>query len=712
MTTTLQKANSEVSKYNKESHTLEEYLDLVSENPEWAVDSVQYLLNAIEHFGTRTVIERGEEKERWRFFDDPANNGEHAVLGNTEELNNLVDSIKRKTRQEGQNNKVVWITGPTATGKSELKRCFVNGIRAYAKTEEGRRFTLEWSIDSLSEPSLTYNDHSDEDKEWFKSPVNVNPLSVLPGETREDFISSLDSDYSYDIENDIDPFSREAYSFLKEEHDSFEEAVSAEHLRVVSYIPEMGDGLGILHTEDSGNVKDRMVGSWMRESMEEFASRGRRNAQAFTYDGVLAQGNSCISLVEDSNHHVDLFQKLMNVCEENFVKLDNEIMMHLDTLIIAISNPDFEDQLNQYADKVEEDPLKALRRRLEKYEFNYITSFLLETQLLKKELTNEVVFWECDTEEQFEKASDSFEIFGTHISPHALEAAAFYNVLTRLGSNNTPLFDSEIALFYERGYHLDGTEKVHYDADEIVLDGDGEVGIPVTFTSDIISRLAQSEEDVIMPKELIVEIRNSLEEEPMFSGPESDMYRTDAGEAVEYADKQMREDVLNAMVAGHNPTEEDVENYVDWLFAWEDEREDDYEAIKIKDFETSYLGLNPHSYKDDSKPNAKVRNFRRKKIIEPIGPAVWGTKGDDEELMLRSDALEFILDDTDWPRVGQIYDNLDMSQWNEPPEGSATESLKEKTIENMVGMGYTRKSAEIASARVISVFPPNLNQGD
>ena len=67
--------------------SLDDYVERVLTNPIAAASGPRYLLAAIESQGTRTVEERGEEMDRYRFFDDPFNDGEHAVLGNTAALN-------------------------------------------------------------------------------------------------------------------------------------------------------------------------------------------------------------------------------------------------------------------------------------------------------------------------------------------------------------------------------------------------------------------------------------------------------------------------------------------------------------------------------------------------------------------------------------------------------------------------------------------------
>ncbi|OYR90359.1 kinase anchor protein, partial [Halorubrum sp. E3] len=125
--------------------SLDEYVDRVLANPTAAASGARYLLAAVESQGTREVRERGETLDRYRFFDDPANDGEHAVLGNTRALNGFVDDLRAAATGRGGDETIVWVDGPTATGKSEFKRCLVNGLRAFSKTDAGRRYTVEWN---------------------------------------------------------------------------------------------------------------------------------------------------------------------------------------------------------------------------------------------------------------------------------------------------------------------------------------------------------------------------------------------------------------------------------------------------------------------------------------------------------------------------------------------------------------------------------------
>ena len=715
MTNPIQQAEEEYSKQESEEYSLEEFLEYAEENPNAVANSVQYLVNAIEHFGTRTVVEYGEEKERYRFFDDPVNDGEHAVLGNTEELNEFVASLKRKAASDGENDKIIWFTGPTATGKSELKRCLLNGLQAYAQTESGKRYTLKWSLDSLSSSGMSYGDGFVDEKDWYKSPVHVNPLAVLPKSVREDYIDLLNSedDTYVSFDGQLDPFSRVAYEHLEKEYDSFSDIVSEQHLKVVSYAPDIGEGFGLLQSEDGGNPKQKIVGSWMQDAMQQYANRGRKNAQAFTYDGLLSQGNSLVSVVEDAQHHSEVFTKLMNVCEENVVKLDNKITMHVDSLIICISNPDFEAALKEFEDAGSKDPQKALRRRLEKYEFDYLTSLVLETQLLIKHLTKDAVFWdEEEAEELIDHVSIPIEKYGTHFSPHAVEAAAYYNVVSRLEEGDVG--KKAKITYYDKGYNIVNNERVEYNENELRADFDGEEGIPITYTEEVLSSLAYNSEGPVMPHDVIQAIVDGFEDSPVFGGAEASGYKTEKPLVSSYINQKMEEDLLDAMVAEDDITRDEIHSYVDSLFAWYEGDEDNYDDYELREFEKAYFNAGEEEYNDSAKPSSLIQTFRKDKIINPINKYIYDNKDehDPEDIPIEECyTLQTLLEEESWERVEQLYPNLDYTLWKNPPANSETEEVKNKTIENMKEMGYTKESAELASARIINNRNEVVNNG-
>jgi len=734
-----------------EPMSLRAYVELVFENPTVASHASKYLLEAIEAAGTRTVIEEGELEERYRFFDDPANDGEHAVLGNTEVLNDFVDDLRAIASGHGKAEKIIWFAGPTATGKSELKRCLVNGLREYSKTPAGRRYTLEWNVSGAATEGsgFTYGDDrvGDED-EWYASPVQVHPLSVFPQEVRTALLADLneriDDQVPVRVAGALDPFSREAYDYLEEQYrrqgrESLFSAISdPRHLRVKNYVVDVGEGVGVLHSEDSGTPKERLVGSWMGEMLRELDSRGRKNPQAFSYDGVLSQGNGGLTIVEDAAQHADLLQKLLNVPDERRVKLDKGIGMDLDTQLVIISNLDLEAQLNQHAERHGQDPLKALKRRLAKHEFTYLTNLSLEAQLLHRELTDHTEVWHADSYADLEaKIREPMvvairrgggETVEKELAPHAVEAAALYSVVTRLDDTDLPpsldLVDK--ALLFDQGYLQEGDERIEMDDFEFDSPtADGKNGIPVTYTRDVLADLLHGTQDrhhpdlpvehVIMPRDVLNALVEGLVEAPVFSAAERNEYEDRVVTVKDHVLTRQEEDVLAAMMYDRGVEEATVEEYVEHVYAWatgsdiENERGErgEPDPLKMKVFETDHLGRFEADDYDGKEPSPAVREFREGKIITAINRHAWEHRTEDfriDEVDLREiPVIEAVLDATDWNDVRRVHEDFEPAQWDDPPSHTETATLKETTIQNMVDLfGYTEESAELTSRHVVN----------
>ncbi|EMA07853.1 putative serine protein kinase, PrkA [Haloarcula vallismortis] len=731
--------------------SLAEYVDAVLETPQLAAHASKYLLDAIEDAGTRMVIEEGEEKERYRFFDDPYNDGEHAILGNTEVLNAFVDDLRSIAAGRGKDEKIIWLEGPTATGKSELKRCLINGLREYSKTPEGRRYTVEWNVAGAggSATSMTYGNAAIEDEDdWYESPVQAHPLTVFPDDVRTDLLAEvnerLDDHIPIRVDGELDPFSREAYDFLEEQYrrqgetDLFSAVTQPAHLRVKNFVVDVGHGIGILHSEDEGTPKERLVGSWMHGMLRELDSRGRKNPQAFSYDGVLSQGNGLLTVVEDAAQHADLLQKLLNVPDESHVKLDKGIGMDVDTQLVIISNPDLEAQLNKHADREGQDPLKALKRRLDKHEFTYLTNLSLEAQLLRRELTNETQVWDPETWDELETwiqepltisvRDEVASATDKELAPHTVESAALYAVVSRLDSAEIPtgldLVDK--ALLFDRGYLMEGDERVDiedYDLETTAEDGDH--GIPVTYVRDIIADLLHESQDrhhpdlpvehVLMPRDVLNAVAEGLEDAPVFSTGEATEYEERVVTVKNYIFGQQEQDVLDAMMRDKRVDEATVEEYIEQVYAWEsddqieNERGElvDPDPLKMKVFEIEHLGRFDEKNYDGNDPDHAVEQFRTDKIITALNRHAWQRR--DEEFRVSDvnpkeiPVINTVLGSYDWDDIKRTYEDFEPGQWDNPPSGTETARLKAKALDNMVEMfDYTPASAELTSRHVMS----------
>jgi predicted Ser/Thr protein kinase len=771
----LRDADRDLEDTYEEPISLSEYVDRLLETPTIGAHASRYLLAAIEAAGTRTVIERGERRERYRFFDDPENDGEHAVLGNTGMLNDFVADLRSIAAGRGNDESIIWFSGPTATGKSELKRCLINGLRQFSKTPAGKRYTVEWNLAEGGDRGLTYGDAGDDDgDDWHRSPVQIHPLSVFPAAVRDDILGDLADRIGNDIpvrlDTGLDPFSREAYDELAKRYreqgvpELFSAVTDRRHLRVSNYVVDIGQGIGVLHAEDVGGPKERLVGAWMPEMLRELDSRGRKNPQAFSYDGVLSQGNAGITVIEDAAQHADLLGKLLNVSDEGRVKLDKAIGMDVDTQLIVISNPDLDAQLDQGAERGGEDPLKALKRRLTKHEFGYLTELSLEVELLRRELTGDRSVWidpavaSTDGESSPRGSTDGKSrggeptVGGTpavpdretritapvavdvheadqtvqrEFAPHALEAAALYNVVTRLDSEDLPggLDLVEKALLFDRGYvEADGERRGIEEFDFDPAADDGDHGIPVTYARDVMADLVGAGtdrthpdlpvEDVLTPGDVLDAMAEQLESAPVFADAERREFETRVAGVREYVLDRQEADVLEAMLAEHRPDEETVAEYVEHVTAWAtgeqvdtDRGPADPDPLTMKVFETEHLGRFSEADYDGTSPGTVVEQFRREEITTGLNRRAWEQRGEGFEAgdvdLTAVPVLQEVLAENDWDDVRRTFEDLDPNQWENPPSGTETERIKQATLSRMAEQGYSPAAAELTSRRVV-----------
>ncbi|EMA60695.1 PrkA family serine protein kinase [Halorubrum lipolyticum] len=753
--------------------SLEEYVDRVLADPTAAASGARYLLAAVESQGTREVRERGERLERYRFFDDPFNDGEHAVLGNTGALNAFVDDLRAAAAGRGNDETIVWIDGPTATGKSEFKRCLVNGIREFSKTESGRRYTVEWNVTGAGTgrgggagaASLSYGDGGDAGA-WYRSPVQTHPLSVFPEAVRESIADAVDDDaYPIAADVDLDPFSREAYDHLESVYrdegrrDLFSAITDRDHLRVTSYVVDVGEGIGVLHAEDDGSPKERLVGSWMGGMLRELDSRGRKNPQAFSYDGVLSQGNGVATVVEDASQHADLLRRLLNVPDERRVKLDKGIGMDLDTQLIVISNPDLDAELDRHAEREGADPLKALKRRLTRHEFRYLTNRRLEAELLRREVggprgvpTVDGIEGDGETEATLDDpaapdgdparapASEPGAAALTigvrdgdggvterELAPHAVGAAALYAVVTRLDTDDLPAGIDlvEKADLYETGEirrDRSGEEQPITVDDVEFGDGDGRNGVPVTYVRDVVAELLGSDADrshpelpverVIMPTDVLDAMAGGLSDAPVFSRSEVAEFESRKAPVAERVRERQRADVVDAILAEETVSEATVAEYVEHVYAWdadepvETERgPEEPDALAMKVFETETLGRFDEGDYRGTDPGESVATFRRERVIRALTRYAWRNRGDafsvDDVELGEIPELKAVLESNDLADVKRRFPDLDPAEWTDPPADTETERTKAATIDRLVDRGYSPASAELTSRAVM-----------
>jgi non-specific serine/threonine protein kinase len=488
--------------------------------------------------------------------------------------------------------------------------------------------------------------------------------------------------------------------------------------------------------------------------VRELDSRGRKNPQAFSYDGVLSQGNGVATIVEDASQHADLLRRLLNVPDENRVKLDKGIGMDVDTQLIMLSNPDLDAELDRHAAKEGADPLKALKRRLTRHEFRYLTDRGLEAALLRREIAGQTRASDVEIGSSStgsagediggsERTQDGIGTVSDHVrravrttvrdddgqtrkrelAPHAIGAAALYAVITRLEADDLPddIGLVEKARLFETG-ELRREEEVITIDDVSFGDSDGQTGIPVTYTRDVIADLLSEESDrghpeipvarVVMPHDVLDAMVDGLVDAPVFSDGERKTFESRHASVAERVRERQRTDVVDAALAAESVSAETIAEYVEHVYAWdagepiETERgPESPDSLVMKVFETETLGRFGDGDYRGTEPSDRVKKFRREQVIHALTRHAWRNRGDEFNVdnidLSAIPELRSVLESNSLVDLKNRFPELDPGEWDDPPADTETARLKTKTVDRMTEQGYSLAAAELTSRAVM-----------
>src|SRR5262249_1596966 len=153
------------------------YLDIVRSHPEVTRTAHQRIYDMIMSYGTYPIDEgRRDGQVRYRFFDDPENNGEDAIYGLTEPLMQLVNVFRSAALKYGSERRVLLLHGPVGSSKSTIARLLKRGLERYARKPEGALYSFGWKED---DSSITWD------------PMHGEPLQLVPHAFREEVCRNL-----------------------------------------------------------------------------------------------------------------------------------------------------------------------------------------------------------------------------------------------------------------------------------------------------------------------------------------------------------------------------------------------------------------------------------------------------------------------------------------------------------------------------------------
>src|ERR1700689_2066555 len=163
--------------------SFEDYLGVVKANPQVTRNAFQRAYDMIIRYGIEEYTDNKKKLIRYNFFKDESDRGGDAIFGLDIPLMRLVHVLKAAAEGYGPEKRVILLHGPVGSSKSTIARLLKLRVEQYSRTPDGGLYTFDWV--GLAETGIN------NDVDRFPSPMNEEPLRIIPSEWRVKAIESL-----------------------------------------------------------------------------------------------------------------------------------------------------------------------------------------------------------------------------------------------------------------------------------------------------------------------------------------------------------------------------------------------------------------------------------------------------------------------------------------------------------------------------------------
>ncbi|MEQ8210687.1 MAG: serine protein kinase [Lacipirellulaceae bacterium] len=519
--------------------TFAEYLDIVKENPKVTRSAYQRLYDMILSYGV-DVEKKGREKiYRYRFFDDPTNDGKDAVFGLREPLHKLVNALKSAAFEYGIEKRVLLLHGPVGSSKSTIVRLLKQGLQRYSTTDEGALYTLGW-----------VDEENPDEVHWC--PMNEEPLHLIPHRFRDDVSAQLNAgrgadDFYVRIRGELDPFCRFMYQQRLKKYDGDWTRV-VDDVRIKRVILSEKDrvGIGTFQPKDEKNQDaTELTGDINYRKIAVYGSDS--DPRAFNFDGEFNVANrGLIEFVEVLKLDVAFLYDLLGASQEHRIKPKKFAQTDIDEVIIGHTNePEYKRLKNN-------EFMEALRDRTVKIDIPYVTTLEEEIKIYEKDYNDKTVA-------------------NKHIAPHTIEMAAMWALLTRLEEPKHAGLTRLQKLKLYNGKTLPGftEENIAELRDEAIQEG--LIGISPRYVQDKISNalVAHPEANSINPFMVMNELAAGLKHHGLLNNEETKQeYRELLDVVKEEYSNIVKNEVQRAIAADEDALSRLCGNYIDNIKAY------------------------------------------------------------------------------------------------------------------------------------------------
>jgi len=442
---------------------------------------------------------------------------EHELFGLERALERLMeDYLHPAARRLDVRKRILLLMGPVSGGKSTLVSLLKRGLEAYSRTPEGAVYAIRGC------------------------PMHEEPLHLIPRQLRPE----VERELGVVIEGDLCPHCR---LMVKEEYGGRIEAVPVVRV-LLSEADRVGIGTFSPSDPKSQDIAD-LTGSVDFATIGEYGSES--DPRAYRFDGELNKANRGIMEFQEMLKLDEKFlYHLLSLSQEGNFKAGRFALISADEMIVAHTNE------SEYRAFIANKRNEALQSRIIVIPVPYNLKVSDEVRI-------------------YEKLVRQADTGHVHIAPHALYAAAFFSVLSRLKESKRAGVDLVKKLRLYDGAEVEGFGPA--DVEELRREFEGVEGMSGVDPRYVINRISSaiiqkgenSHKACITALDVLRSLKDGLDQHPSITPEEKERLLTLIGTAKQEYDEIAKREVQKALVDSFEDSARSLlSNYLDNVEAY------------------------------------------------------------------------------------------------------------------------------------------------
>ena len=443
--------------------TYDEYLGLVLAEPRVHLrDAATYLRDAFDHHGWFEEQHPWGRTTRYRIFDQPFQDGRERLVGQEPAQAAFYRAISGFVR-DGRANRLILLHGPNGSSKTTFVQCIVRALENYSSTAAGALYRFHWVFptDKIERGGgLGFGDGSRPSSRRVESyarleegdvdarltcEVRDHPLLLLPEAHRREVIAAATAGREAERLPEMVVRSGLCHK-CRQIFDALSAAYAGDLRRVLAHVQVERFTISRGYRRGAITIGPQMSVDAAERQITADRSLGAlptalQNVAMFEPYGELVDGAGGIVVFDDLlKRPLDAFKYLLTTIEDGEVTLGHSIL-RINAVLAATSNEVHLEAFRRHPE------FPSFRGRLALIRVPYLREIPLEREIYELHIVPQI---------------------DGHVAPHAIETAARWAVMTRLGRPDPAKYEAPVTRLLE-DLTVDGKAALY--AGEVPVEG-------------------------------------------------------------------------------------------------------------------------------------------------------------------------------------------------------------------------------------------------